>query len=405
MPKGSTIIPLIFATDKTEISHFSGDHSAYPLYMTIGNIDKATRRMPSQYAWILVGYLPTDALTSLDLTDPAISLSRSRLFHMCMRQIVEPLIDAGSHGILLAGGDGAVRRCHPILAIYIADYPEQCVVTCSRYMQVCPVCGIPKDKFGLHKCHGPRKPPDVLRTLRKAAAEQTIKARDAILKSAGLNFIVEPFWKDLPHCNIFKAITPDILHQGYQGVLTHLIHWLRTIMSDNELDARFQRLPPMHGLRTFKNGISRLSRVSGAEHKQICRQLLGCIIGKAPPSAVRATVALLNFFYLAQYESHSDETLGYLRDVLRDFHNNKAVFIETGARGKLSYSISGITRLMTWQILISIFPSFTSLNTTATSFVSSAQPMDITLRLLRGYILTTSRRPSVLPISRTSCLR
>lgn len=40
LPKGVTIAPVILASDKMQLSHFSGDKSAWPVYLTIGNIDK-----------------------------------------------------------------------------------------------------------------------------------------------------------------------------------------------------------------------------------------------------------------------------------------------------------------------------------------------------------------------------
>jgi len=38
LPAGATIVPVIFASDKTHLTNFSGDQHAWPLYRTIGNI-------------------------------------------------------------------------------------------------------------------------------------------------------------------------------------------------------------------------------------------------------------------------------------------------------------------------------------------------------------------------------
>ena len=44
IPKGGVIAPVILASDKTQLTHFRGDKSAWPVYLTLGNIEKATRR-------------------------------------------------------------------------------------------------------------------------------------------------------------------------------------------------------------------------------------------------------------------------------------------------------------------------------------------------------------------------
>ena len=58
----------------------------------------------------------------------------------------------------------------------------------------------------------------------------------------------------------------------------------------------------------------------------MAKVLLGSIIGAVPTQAVKATRLLLDFIYLLQYSSHSDETLQYLDEALQAFHNEKQVF-------------------------------------------------------------------------------
>lgn len=64
-----------------------------------------------------------------------------------MRYLLAPLQSAGLDGILIASGDGLVRRCHPILAVYVGDYPEQCLVS-RMYSGDCPVCESPHSSLG-----------------------------------------------------------------------------------------------------------------------------------------------------------------------------------------------------------------------------------------------------------------
>jgi hypothetical protein len=76
-------------------------------------------------------------------------------------------------------------------------------------------------------------------------------------KLAGIKPILEPFWKDLLYLNIFQSITPDILHQIYQGVFRHAVSWLTKAYGAAEIDARYERLIPNHHIRIFSDGISR----------------------------------------------------------------------------------------------------------------------------------------------------
>ncbi|KZS87573.1 hypothetical protein SISNIDRAFT_394649, partial [Sistotremastrum niveocremeum HHB9708] len=94
LPESSTIVPVIFATDKTNLSVFSGDKVAWPVYMTVGNIAKEARRKLSNRAWRLVAYLPVAKLDCFE-TDDARRAKGWEIYHECMRQILEPLYSLG----------------------------------------------------------------------------------------------------------------------------------------------------------------------------------------------------------------------------------------------------------------------------------------------------------------------
>jgi hypothetical protein len=103
------------------------------------------------------------------------------------------------------------------------------------------------------------------------------------------------------------------------------------------------RLPPNHNITLFTKGITTLSRVSGHEHKKICCILLGLVVdlllpeGRSPVRLVQAIWALLDFLYLAQYPSHSADTLSHLDNALSRFHDNKQIFVELGARKNFNF--------------------------------------------------------------------
>ncbi|THU98466.1 hypothetical protein K435DRAFT_818868 [Dendrothele bispora CBS 962.96] len=329
---GVTIIPVIVSSDKTQITLFR-NKSAYPVYLTIGNLPKEIRRKPSQQGQILLAYLPTGRLEHIK-NKASWRRTINNLFHACVKELFAPLKEAGLEGIHMKSGDGVVRRCHPILAAYVGDYPEQILVTTGYYGD-CPTCPCPKDELEIYPCpytycdfHAACDAADKLGT-----ADWVASCHDANLKP-----VQHPFWEDLHYTDIFRSITPDILHQLYQGVMKHLIAWLTSICGADEIDARVRRLPPSHNVRIFHKGISSLSRVTGTEHKQICSFLLGVVIDIPGLSSrqsnllLSATRALLDFLYLSCYPIHSDNSLVLLDESLAAFHSNRDIFVELGVR-------------------------------------------------------------------------
>jgi len=144
------------------------------------------------------------------------------------------------------------------------------------------------------------------------------------------------FWKNLPYVDIYHSITPDILHQLYQGLLKHLIGWIQAICGDAEIDARCCCLPPNHHICLFMKGISHLSRVMGMEHEQISRFLLALVTdvrlphGHSNARLIRTVRAVLDFIYLARYPIHTSEMLAQMNDALHEFHLNCDILVALG---------------------------------------------------------------------------
>ncbi|KAM6497272.1 hypothetical protein JOM56_007745 [Amanita muscaria] len=210
---GATLVPLVISSDRTQVTLF-GNKSAYPVYLTIGNLPKAIRRKSSQRGQILLAYLPTSKLSSV--TNHA---ARRRmvinLFHSCLRRLLAPIEEVGINGMVMADGEGVRRRVHPVLAVYVGDYPEQLLVTCVKSGE-CPKCDIASTSA--------RNIDDVYVALSKVDGDA--HEYNNACKNAGIKPVFHPFWESLPYVDIFQAITPDILHQLHQGVFKHLVGWL-----------------------------------------------------------------------------------------------------------------------------------------------------------------------------------
>ena len=154
----------------------------------------------------------------------------------------------------------------------------------------------------------------------------------------GIKPVLNPFWKFLPYANIYQSITPDVLHQLHQGMTKHLISWLQSTFGTPELDHQCCCLPLNHNVQHFSKGFSGFSRISGKEHAEICKVLLGLIIGLPLPDnhssgkLLCAVRGILDFLHLAQLPSHTKEILHDMSAALDAFHTNKSIFVKLGIR-------------------------------------------------------------------------
>ena len=328
LPPGATAAPLIISTDKTQLSRFSGDKQAWPVYLTIGNLSKDLRRQPSRRTQILIGYIPVTKLECFSKSRRA--LEGYRLFHECMRAIVKPLIKAAQEGVEMVCADGFVRRVYPILAAYVADHPEQCLVSgCQE--NFCPKCSVHAKALGEPVYSVMKDQASVWEIIE----EQARGNKPEEFTKYGLR-LIDPFWRDLPHCDIFSCITPDILHQLHKGVFKdHTVSWVTEALDGgaDELDRRFKAMPSHPALRHFKKGISLISQWTGTEYKHMERVFLGVITGSASdPRAIRAARAVLDFIFYSHFEAHTDPSLSRLKKAWESFHINKSVFVDLGIR-------------------------------------------------------------------------
>ncbi|KAI0832135.1 hypothetical protein BC628DRAFT_1310479 [Trametes gibbosa] len=326
LPAGATIAPVILASDKTNLTVLRGDQVAWPVYLTIGNINKSLRRKPSAYATVLLGYIPVSKGESW--TDAKRSEALYRLFHRCMHAILVPLVEAGRLGVLMTCADGQIRQVFPILAAYVADHPEQCLIACCLENR-CPRCLVPRLERGNQQVNLPRNHTVIKDLLERVGQGEHPPELDV----NGIRPVPDPFWANLPHADIFTSITPDILHQLHKGVIKdHLVTWCQAVLGKEELNARFKTMPEAHGLRHFKHGISLISQWTGAEAKELEKTLLGVMVGCGEAGVMRAVRALLDFVYYAQYEVHTDATLSRMQDSLDRLHAAKEVFVNLGIR-------------------------------------------------------------------------
>ena len=108
-------------------------------FILICNISKEKCCQVSVHATVLLAYLPVTKLECFK--EETSSLAGYRLFHYCMGEVLKPLIEAGELSIPMTCADGYIRHIYSILAAYVADYLEQCLVTCCKENR-CPCCQV-----------------------------------------------------------------------------------------------------------------------------------------------------------------------------------------------------------------------------------------------------------------------
>ncbi|KAH8978844.1 hypothetical protein EDB92DRAFT_1807046, partial [Lactarius akahatsu] len=132
-------------------------------------------------------------------------------------------------------------------------------------------------------------------------------------------------------------------------------------------------LPPNHHIRTFSNGISTMSHVSGQECKDMCWILLRLIVDLPLPSGqvtshiIRSVHTLLDFLYLTQLPSQTTNTVAQLDSSLAWFHDNKAVFVNLGICEH--FNIPKLHSLMHSSLSIALFGTMDNYNTEQTEWL------------------------------------
>ncbi|KAG9094850.1 hypothetical protein FS749_011715 [Ceratobasidium sp. UAMH 11750] len=320
--KHATIAPIILAADKTRLTRFSGNKSAWPVYVTIGNISKDIRKQPSERATLLVGFIPVNSLTNI--TNKTRRQERGwQLFHTCMELILEPLKMASVTGVEMVCADGGVRRVHPILASYVADFVEQSTVACTRESR-CPICLVPTNERGdWSKCYDNR-------TLRQTldALEDYWGGYSRTIIDLGIR-PTKPFWAELPFVEMATCLTPDLLHQINKGMFgEHLVNWCTQILGVDELDRRTKGMPRFSNLRHFSQGISPLSQWTGKEAKALGSVFIPIIADCQKGEVVMAARSMVDFMYRAHKPELSEHDLEAMEENLEDFHNSKYIFVD-----------------------------------------------------------------------------
>jgi hypothetical protein len=325
--KFATIVPLIIATNQTQLSIMCSGQIAYPIYITIGNIPKSIRRKVSRRATVLLGYLPVDDFSEVADPDEQARL-RHQLIHDAMAILMELLKKAARDGVVMTCADGRQRRIYPIPLAFEGDWPEQCGMACVDEGG-CLIC---EQDYCQHS-HYPnvarnRNPNDTLASLH--AYLQNGKDPGE-LKALRLK-PWWPWWASVPNSNFHTSIMPDLLHQLYQGMIRHVVKWTKKVVGVELVDKCVKAMPGAVGLRNFAKGISKVTQWTGRESKEMAKQLLPVVAGQKVIKAdfVSLVRCMLDFTFRAHQSQMTESDIERLNRALGGFHLKKAALVSVG---------------------------------------------------------------------------
>jgi hypothetical protein len=262
------------------------------------------------------------------------SVFQDRLTHEALDFILRPLKTAAQIGIMMSDPVGNLRYCFTPLASYIVDTPEAQMLS-GVGGRASPVTMAGYKQLGDSYRHEPRCASTTLAQL--AALEADIDPWDIDnyvrkAKEFHLNGVHRPFWRDWRLSDPSNFLTPEPLHHWHKQFWDHDLKWCICLLGYGEIDFRFTILQPITGYRHFKEGVSKLKQVTGRDHRNVQRFLVGIITDVAPKAFVTAIRALMDFRYLAQAPVITEQNSLRIQAALNEFHNHKQAILAAGAR-------------------------------------------------------------------------
>ncbi|KAF8546746.1 hypothetical protein OG21DRAFT_1479626 [Imleria badia] len=249
---------------------------AHLLLISLTNIDADIHNKGSLHAHLLLVLLPVPSL--IHKKSRVRSLLSDRLFYSCLDIVLHPLKIVVSIGIMMSN-----PYCYTPLVGYIADTPEQCLVSCTS-PKSSPISTASHKEFGNGILHPPHTAAKMLGEICAMCSKSNSDDYNQFLKltkSFGLNGVNEPFWIDWPLSNL--------------AIFDHDLQWCIVVVGNEEINYRFLLIRTLVGHRGFSEGVSKLKQVTGRDHCSMQYYIVGVIAGAVPLQFLSAIHALTDF--------------------------------------------------------------------------------------------------------------
>ncbi|KAG1741478.1 uncharacterized protein EDB91DRAFT_1237140 [Suillus paluster] len=297
---GSNFMLLIIGSNKTTVLVATGHTEYHPLYMSVGNIFNTTKEHAG---------------------DTDYRNFRWQMFHCSLARIFKAIKPYMNTPDIVCFPDSHFRRVIYELGPYIADYPEQ-VLLSGVVQGWCP---------------------------KELLAEELEYGK---------------LWEEYGIVGDLMLISPDILHQIIKGAFKdHLVDWVESYLKNtlstlhgmqvmDDIDNRIAVIAPFAGLQQFPEGHG-FKQWTGDDSKALMKVYLPAIRGHVPEDVVRTFSAFLDFCYIVQHDTLTEDNLLQLQDTLDQFHQYQEIFKTTGVM--LSFSLPWQHSLNHYSLLIQLF--------------------------------------------------
>lgn len=327
-------------SDQTHLTNFSGDKKAWPVYITIGNLLSARRNSPGSMAVLLLALLPVPPKLSKSKADQRQRQINADTLQDVFELIFAPLQDVALAGVPIDCADGKVRRCFPILSAWLADHMEN-VALHGIKSNACPKCEVPTHELGSNAKNYRAR--DYARYQRYNRESQSLGSDSddghVICDNLGIG---QNIFHRLHRVSASDLHKPDMLHTVYLGLFKHMMDWIQGFLKKHgrlqAFDDVWKALPPYPGFFVPKKAYREVTQWQGKEMRNLGRCILGVLaVALNQPAAAQAIPfkralgcvrALVDFNMMAQYRSHTSDTIAYMEDYLDQFHKLKDIFLE-----------------------------------------------------------------------------
>ncbi|KAH9031198.1 hypothetical protein EDB85DRAFT_2074139 [Lactarius pseudohatsudake] len=203
--EGAMYCAVVLGSDKTTVSVATGHVEYHPLYLSIGNIHNEARR-GHRHGVVPIAFL-------------AIPKFKRRLYHTSISAVLESLRPGMTTPVVRRCPDGHYRCVVYDIGPFIADYPEQ-VMLSGIVQGWCARCTAKSRNLDGEAGRRTRTLSDLLRT--------TTPISSAELRGTyGIDDDIIPFTNDFPRADIHESLSPDLLHQIIKGCFKdHLVSWV-----------------------------------------------------------------------------------------------------------------------------------------------------------------------------------